>query len=62
MKAARLAGPSAPGSKEIPEPASPDCLAGLSFVFTGELSSISRDEAVDLAKKYGGCVILSFVC
>jgi replication factor C subunit 1 len=45
----------APGSKDIPEPASPDCLAGLSFVFTGELSSLSRNEAVDLAKKYGGC-------
>ena len=54
MKAARMAGPGAPGSKAIPEPLSPDCLAGLSFVFTGELSSLSRDEAVDLAKKYGG--------
>jgi replication factor C subunit 1 len=59
MKAARLAGPSAPGSKEIPEPASLDCLAGLSFVFTGELSSLSRDEAVDLAKKYGGYAIVA---
>jgi replication factor C subunit 1 len=49
-----MAGPSAPGSKEIPEPADPDCLAGLSFVFTGELSSLSRDDAIDIAKKYGG--------
>ncbi|KAI0059347.1 DNA replication factor C large subunit [Artomyces pyxidatus] len=55
-KAAKLAGPSAPGSKAVPEPASPDCLAGLAFVFTGELSSFSRDEAVDLAKRFGGRV------
>lgn len=55
-KAAKLAGPVAPGSKVVPEPASPDCLAGLAFVFTGELSSFSRDEAVDIAKRYGGQV------
>nr|VWO96876.1 Uncharacterized protein [Ganoderma boninense] len=56
MKAGR-AGPSAPGSKEIPIPEDPNCLAGLSFVFTGELSSLSRDEAVELAKRYGGRVV-----
>lgn len=55
-KAARQAGPHAPGSKSIPEPKTPDCLLGLTFVFTGELSSFSRDEAVDLAKRFGGCV------
>ncbi|KAH7881856.1 replication factor RFC1 C terminal domain-containing protein [Phlebopus sp. FC_14] len=55
-KAAKLAGPSAPGSKSVPQPKSPDCLVGLSFVFTGELSSFSRDEAVDLAKRFGGRV------
>ena len=54
-KAARV-GPSNPGSKEIPIPDDPNCLAGLSFVFTGELSSLSRDEAIELAKRYGGCV------
>ncbi|KAI0788071.1 replication factor RFC1 C terminal domain-containing protein [Fomes fomentarius] len=48
------AGPSNPGSKEIPIPSDPNCLAGLAFVFTGELSSLSRDEAVELAKRYGG--------
>lgn len=53
-KAAKAAGPRAPGSKTVPEPKSPDCLIGLSFVFTGELSSFSRDEAIDLAKRYGG--------
>ncbi|KAF9236915.1 replication factor RFC1 C terminal domain-containing protein [Melanogaster broomeanus] len=55
-KAAKLAGPRAPGSKTVPEPKAPDCLLGLSFVFTGELSSFSRDEAIDLAKRYGGRV------
>lgn len=30
---------------------------GLSFVFTGELSSFSREEAVDLGKRFGGWVI-----
>ncbi|KAH7927047.1 DNA replication factor C, large subunit, partial [Leucogyrophana mollusca] len=55
-KAAKLAGPIAPGSKEVPEPKSPDCLMGLAFVFTGELSSFSRDEAMDLAKRFGGRV------
>lgn len=53
-KAAKAAGPRAPGSKTVPEPKSPDCLLGLSFVFTGELSSFSRDESIDLAKRYGG--------
>nr|CDI54202.1 related to replication factor C protein [Melanopsichium pennsylvanicum 4] len=52
MAARRAAGPSAPGSKEIPQ-GKPNCLAGLTLVFTGELSSISRDEATDLAKRYG---------
>ncbi|TFY76813.1 hypothetical protein EWM64_g7199 [Hericium alpestre] len=56
-RAAKAAGPSAPGSKAIPENADPDCLAGLAFVFTGELSSFSREEAVDLAKRFGGRVV-----
>lgn len=52
---AMATGPSAPGSKDIPE-GKPNCLAGLKFVFTGELSSLSREEAVELAKRYGACV------
>ncbi|KAI9594841.1 replication factor RFC1 C terminal domain-containing protein [Syncephalis fuscata] len=48
-------GPSAPGSKEIPTGA-PNCLKGLTFVFTGELTSISREEAADLVKRYSGRV------
>ncbi|KIY43891.1 DNA replication factor C, large subunit [Fistulina hepatica ATCC 64428] len=55
VRAARKAGPVAPGSKQVPDGA-PNALAGLAFVFTGELSSFSRDEAVDLAKRYGGRV------
>ncbi|RKP14524.1 replication factor RFC1 C terminal domain-containing protein [Piptocephalis cylindrospora] len=48
-------GPSAPGSKKIPEGA-PNCLRGLTFVFTGELSSIDRDQSSDLVRRYGGRV------
>jgi replication factor C subunit 1 len=44
--------PKAHGSKEIPV-GEENCLGGLAFVFTGELSSISRDEAIDLVKRYG---------
>jgi hypothetical protein len=55
-RAAKLAGPSAPGSKEVPEGV-PDCLLGLSFVFTGELSAFSREEAINIAKRYGGYVV-----
>ncbi|KAF9530949.1 purine nucleotide binding protein [Crepidotus variabilis] len=54
-KAAQLAGPR--GSKEVPDGA-PDALVGLAFVFTGELSSFSRDEATDIAKRFGGRVVL----
>ncbi|KAG0336326.1 hypothetical protein BG004_008105 [Podila humilis] len=49
------AGPSALGSKEIPV-GKDNCLAGLAFVFTGELSSITRDDAADLVKRYSGRV------
>jgi len=52
-QASRAAGPKAPGSKEIPE-GQPNCLAGLAFVFTGELESLGRDEASELVKRYSG--------
>lgn len=51
----KAAGPSAPGSKPIPKGA-PDCLNGLTIVFTGELTSIGRDEASDLVKSLGARV------
>ncbi|GAA5926210.1 replication factor C subunit 1 [Sporobolomyces koalae] len=49
------AGPANPGSKDIPV-GEENCLAGLTFVFTGELESLSREDAIDLAKRYGGRV------
>lgn len=48
-------GPRALGSKEIPEGA-PGCFEKLTFVITGVLDSLDRDEAADLVKKYGGKV------
>ena len=45
-------GPANPGSKELPV-GKPDCLLGLTFVFTGELSSISREDSANLVLKYG---------
>ncbi|KAF3084463.1 hypothetical protein TWF569_006962 [Orbilia oligospora] len=43
------------GTKDIPTGAE-NCLAGLTFVFTGNQQSISRDDAVELVKRYGGKV------
>lgn len=52
------AGPSAPGSKVIPEGES-GCMIGLTFVITGILESLERDEAQELIQKYGGKVTQS---
>ncbi|KAI9613718.1 hypothetical protein KEM48_003717 [Puccinia striiformis f. sp. tritici PST-130] len=46
------------GSKPIPE-GKENCLAGLTFVFTGELESLSREDAQSLCKRYGGRVTTS---
>ncbi|XWS74662.1 hypothetical protein CRYUN_Cryun01aG0017200 [Craigia yunnanensis] len=43
------------GEKEVPEGA-PDCLAGLTFVISGTLDSLEREEAENLIKRYGGRV------
>uniref|UniRef100_A0A0E0MGH2 Replication factor C subunit 1 n=2 Tax=Oryza punctata TaxID=4537 RepID=A0A0E0MGH2_ORYPU len=43
------------GEKEVPEGAS-DCLTGLTFVISGTLDSLEREEATDLIKRYGGRV------
>ena len=51
-------GPRAPGSKPIPE-GEEDCLEGLTFVITGVLESMEREEASDLIRKYGGKVTQS---
>ncbi|KAI2632062.1 replication factor RFC1 C terminal domain-containing protein [Hypoxylon sp. NC1633] len=47
------AGPPPNPTAEIPE-GQDDCLAGLTFVFTGQLSTIAREEAQALVKRYGG--------
>ncbi|TPX38378.1 hypothetical protein SmJEL517_g00196 [Synchytrium microbalum] len=55
----RAQGPAAPGSKPIPEGAENCLLVGISnltFVFTGDLSSISRDDAKQLVERYGARV------
>lgn len=51
----KRAGPSNPGSKEIPK-GKPNCLAGLAFVLTGVFESMERDEAAAVIKEYGGRV------
>jgi replication factor C subunit 1 len=38
-------------------PGLPSCLAGLTFVFTGELHSMSREESTEVAKRLGASVI-----
>ncbi|KAJ5375758.1 ATPase AAA-type core [Penicillium concentricum] len=48
--------PAMAGSKEIPV-GEENCLAGLSFVFTGVLESLGREEGAQLVKKYGGKVV-----
>ncbi|XP_034280711.1 replication factor C subunit 1 [Pantherophis guttatus] len=48
-------GPKALGSKEIPQ-GGDNCLEGMTFVITGILESIERDEAKSLIERYGGKV------
>ncbi|XP_058048523.1 replication factor C subunit 1 isoform X2 [Ahaetulla prasina] len=48
-------GPKALGSKEIPQ-GGENCLEGMTFVITGILESIERDEAKSLIERYGGKV------
>ena len=43
------------GSREPPQGAE-NCLAGLTFVFTGILDSLGREEGAQLVKRYGGKV------
>ncbi|KAM3831623.1 replication factor C subunit 1 isoform 2-T2 [Vipera latastei] len=48
-------GPKALGSKQIPQ-GGENCLEGMTFVITGVLESIERDEAKSLIERYGGKV------
>jgi len=53
---ANAAPPASVGSKDIPDGAD-NCLAGLSFVFTGLLETLGREQGQALVKRYGGkCV------
>lgn len=54
-QAQRSRTPPGAGGKEMPVGAE-NCLAGLSFVFTGVLDSLGREEGQALVKKYGGKV------
>lgn len=47
--------PPVAGSKEIPQGAE-NCLAGLTFVFTGIQETLGREEGAELVKRYGGKV------
>ncbi|CAD6991829.1 unnamed protein product [Ceratitis capitata] len=42
-----------PGCKEVPK-GTPNCLAGLTFLITGVLESLERDEAASIIKELGG--------
>ncbi|KAF4516406.1 hypothetical protein B566_EDAN008529 [Ephemera danica] len=53
MKYIQRPGPANLHSKDLPEGV-PNCLQGLTFVVTGVLDSIDRDEAAELIKGYGG--------
>ncbi|KAL2004289.1 hypothetical protein VTN02DRAFT_4014 [Thermoascus thermophilus] len=54
-QAQRSQPPPGAGTKEIPVGAE-NCLAGLSFVFTGILETLGREEGQSLVKRYGGKV------
>ena len=53
--AQRAVPPPGAGTKEIPLGAE-NCLAGQTFVFTGILDSLGREEGQELVKRYGGHV------
>ncbi|ODH25157.1 hypothetical protein ACO22_05247 [Paracoccidioides brasiliensis] len=53
--AKRSRDPADSGTTELPVGAE-NCLVGLSFVFTGVLSSLGREEGQSLVKRYGGKV------
>jgi replication factor C subunit 1 len=56
MMSHRSSAPLHPGVLKVPD-GLPNCLAGFSFVFTGEFSELGREEIADLAKRYGGKVV-----
>ncbi len=55
---ARAQPPPAASSKELPVGAE-NCLAGLTFVFTGVLDALERNEGQELVKRHGGKVTMT---
>lgn len=55
MKASQASGPQPTGDLEIPN-AQDNCLAGMTFVFTGIMPRLPRDQAQAIVKQYGGRV------
>lgn len=55
LKAKQASAPQPTGTNEIPY-AQPNCLAGMVFVFTGILPTLSREQGQDIVKRYGGKV------
>lgn len=55
LKAAQASGPQSTGNVDIPT-SRPNCLAGLTFVFTGTMPTLPRDQAIDIVKGLGGKV------
>ncbi|KAI0479217.1 replication factor RFC1 C terminal domain-containing protein [Xylariaceae sp. FL0804] len=47
--------PPMPLDQDLPT-GEPDCLSGLNFVFTGQLTTIAREDAMSLVKQHGGKV------
>lgn len=58
LKAAKDSGAQPSGDIIIPD-ARENCFAGMTFVFTGNLPRLSREEGQDIVKKYGGKVTTS---
>ncbi|KAK8094563.1 replication factor RFC1 C terminal domain-containing protein [Apiospora hydei] len=54
-KGQAASGPPPNPTDDVPE-GEEDCLTGLNFVFTGQLTGIAREEAQELVKRYGGKV------
>ena len=44
------------GKRKAPSSTKPECLSGLTFVFSGILNNLGRDESIDFVKELGGRV------
>jgi BRCT domain type II-containing protein len=53
---AKKAAPAIVTESRPPPIGAPNCLSGMTFVFTGDLKSLSREDSSDIVKRYGGKV------